>query len=87
MTQAKTVPTWIYHPGEEPKIVDLPEGARPPSGWSFSPADLTQATPEKENPATDDRGSVIADLEELGVDFDRRWGLKRLLDRREEALS
>ena len=42
-------PTWIYHPTEPAKIVDLERGAAPPDGWSRSPSvvlDPSHATAE-----------------------------------------
>lgn len=86
----KLIPTWVYHPEEEAKIIELPAGACAPAGWFFSPADFrTAANAAKDVHESDDedRASVIADLEDLGVEFNNRWGLKRLIELRNEALG
>lgn len=33
-----TIPTWGYHPTEEPRIFDLKPGEKLPEGWADTPA-------------------------------------------------
>lgn len=69
---AEPVPTWIYSPKGDSKLIQLASGAEPPKGWAFAPpagveikvedAGPTPGVPQAAfAPAEDAR---IADLEE-----------------------
>lgn len=48
------VPTWVYGPKGESRLIDLPAGATAPKGWAFEPPagiELEKEAPQPVDPA------------------------------------
>ena len=70
--EANTIPTWVYGPAGESKLIDLPQGAPPPKGWAFAPpsgvevvvegaAASSPATPRNVQGSADERFADLND--------------------------
>jgi hypothetical protein len=59
--QAKTVPTWVYSASGEARLMDHPEGAQAPEGWSFTPpaSGVKPDEPPTPPPMRDDAMSAL----------------------------
>jgi hypothetical protein len=77
----KSIPVWLYHAEEGARLftdVEASVAARK-AGWKDSPADLGAVA---EN--VSDRDSLVARAEGLGIQVDKRWGVKRIQQAIEE---
>lgn len=77
----KSIPVWLYHAEEGARLftdVEASVAARK-AGWKDSPADL-EAVAEN----VSDRDYLVARAEVLGIQVDKRWGVKRIQQAIEE---
>lgn len=73
--ETKNLPVWLFHKDDGARVftdADAAVAARK-SGWKDSPADL-----EPVEEVVDERDALVAKAASLGVQVDKRWGIKRI---------
>lgn len=73
--ESKNLPVWLYHKEEGAKLFTDADGAAAArkDGWKDSPADFDEV-----ESAPDEREALAAKAEALGIQVDKRWGVKRI---------